>query len=117
MMECRRHISRIAIIAFVMLFLSSIYWYQSTNNGETLPEDLGSLISSERDEGVTYITKQNEDTLSYFQDGDKLIAATENAHCVSKPAAVATCNIQACTHSHKCAKILATCKHKPCKVP
>ena len=43
---------------------------------------------------MTYITKQNEDTLPYFQDGDKLIAAIENAHSVSKSAAVhATSNL------------------------
>ena len=84
MMECRGRNLLIAIIAYVVLFLIFIYrcLYQSTN------DNLGSLIPYEIDENVTYITKQNEDTPPSFQDGDKLIAPTENTHSVSKPAAV-----------------------------
>ena len=70
-MECRGRNFQIAIIVFVILILSSIYWY------------LGSLKPYEIDE-----TKQNGDTPPSFQDGDKLIAPIENAHSVSKPAAV-----------------------------
>ena len=72
-MECRGRNLPIAFIAFFLIFM--IYLYQST-------------IPYEIDENVTYITKQNEDTPPSFQDGDKLIAPTENTHSVSKPAAV-----------------------------
>ena len=65
-MESKGRNSHIAII-IMMLFLSFAYLNQSTNNGKTLPEDLGQPTSSERGKGVTYTTKQTEVTPPPFQ--------------------------------------------------
>ena len=84
-----RNNCRICImITFTILFLSFIFLHQSTNNGKTLPEDLGPSMSSERGKGVTYITKQTKDIPLAFQDADEASNPNGNVHSVSKPTAV-----------------------------